>query len=84
MDDDMTEAHKRNRGQPVRLNRPDHEGDESGRCGGCGSRNMLTSRDSEHALCLDCERLQEPETRDWPAILIKLCTLPPVHFARED
>ena len=48
------------------MTRPDHEGDEAGRCGGCGSRNMITSSDGKHAVCLDCERLQEPETRDWP------------------
>jgi len=44
----------------------DFEGDEAGRCGGCGSRRMLTASDGAHAICLDCERLQEPETRDWP------------------
>lgn len=24
--------------------RPNHEGDEAGRCGGCGSRDMITTR----------------------------------------
>lgn len=42
------------------------EGDESGRCGGCGSRRLFMERDSKTALCLDCHRIQEPETRDWP------------------
>lgn len=46
--------------------RPDYEGDEAGRCGGCGSRNMMVASDNRHAVCLDCQRLQEPETRDWP------------------
>ena len=46
--------------------RPDHEGDEAHRCGGCGSRDMLASSDGKYAVCLDCQRLQEPETRDWP------------------
>lgn len=47
--------------------RPDFEGDEAGRCGGCGSREMVFTKDGQHAACLMCHRLQEPETRDWPA-----------------
>lgn len=48
------------------MTRPDHEGDEVGRCGGCGSRDMMMASDGKHAICMDCRRLQEPETRDWP------------------
>lgn len=56
------------------MSRPDRqtlfEGDESGRCGGCGSRDMITTRlcDSQRLLgrCHDCGRLQDVETRDWP------------------
>jgi hypothetical protein len=48
------------------MTRPDFEGDEAGRCGGCGSRNMFSGCDGKHAICMDCRRLQEPETRDWP------------------
>lgn len=48
------------------MTRPDFEGDEAGRCGGCGSRRLMQSSDGQHAFCLDCRRLQEPETRDWP------------------
>jgi hypothetical protein len=48
------------------MSRPDHEGDEAGRCGGCGSRRMMRDTLFDHAICLDCRRLQEPETRDWP------------------
>lgn len=47
--------------------RPDHEGDEAGRCGGCGSRNMVLASDGIHAACVACARLQEIETRNWPA-----------------
>ncbi len=47
-----------------------HEGDEAGRCGGCGSRNILQAdmfdTDVQHGICLNCRRLQEIETRDWP------------------
>lgn len=50
--------------------RDDHEGDEAGRCGGCGSRDMTTFKlcDSERLLgrCGNCGRLQDVETRDWP------------------
>lgn len=42
------------------------EGDEAGRCGGCGSRRLMVSSDGAHAVCLECRRLQEPETRNWP------------------
>ena len=45
--------------------RPNFEGDEAGRCGGCGSRKMLLSSDRQHAMCLECARLQEPEMRAW-------------------
>ena len=51
------------------MSRPDFEGDEAGRCGGCGSRNLMTTdvcNDTTYAVCLDCERVQELETRDWP------------------
>lgn len=48
------------------FSRPDYEGDEAGRCGGCGSRDMMTASDGRHAICMKCRRLQEPETRDWP------------------
>ncbi len=48
------------------MTRPDFEGDESGRCGGCGARNMMVASDGAHAICMDCRRIQEPETRDWP------------------
>ena len=51
--------------------REDHEGDEAGRCGGCGSRDMILSTEGEHAACVICGRLQEVETRDWP--LSQLC-----------
>lgn len=47
------------------------EGDAAGRCGGCGSRNMLTASDGKHSICLKCRRLQEPEHRDWP--LAQMC-----------
>jgi hypothetical protein len=56
------------------MTRPDYQGDEAGRCGGCGSRNMtVISLDDGvlHGLCRDCERHQELETRDWP--LSKMC-----------
>jgi len=57
------------------MTRPEYEGDEAGRCGGCGSRNMLVTRppdsDITHAACKDCKRLQEIETRDWP--LSEMC-----------
>ena len=47
-----------------------HEGDEANRCGGCGSRNLMTCHPREsgikHAICMDCRRLQEVEHRDWP------------------
>jgi hypothetical protein len=46
--------------------RPDHEGDEAMRCGGCGARDLMLSCDGKHAICMICRRLQEPETRDWP------------------
>lgn len=48
--------------------RPDHEGDEAGRCGGCGSRNIhiLATSKRDLGVCLDCRRVQEVETRDWP------------------
>ncbi len=46
--------------------RGNHEGDEAGRCGGCGSRRLLQTCDGQHAVCLDCDRLQEPERRAWP------------------
>lgn len=50
--------------------RPDHEGDEAGRCGGCGSRDMITTRlcDSKILMgrCNVCGRVQDVETRDWP------------------
>ena len=50
--------------------RPAFEGDESGRCGGCGSRRIVTTTalkdEVPHGVCLDCRRLQEVETRDWP------------------
>lgn len=42
------------------------EGDEAGRCGGCGSRDLMLSSDGKHSACLQCGRIQEPETRDWP------------------
>jgi len=52
------------------MTRPEFEGDEAMRCGGCGSRNMLqhtTSCDGVlHGVCEDCQRFQEVETRDWP------------------
>lgn len=52
-----------------------HEGDESGRCGGCGSRNIMFSElcgsDVKHGICIDCSRLQEVEHRDWP--LSEMC-----------
>lgn len=52
------------------MTRPDHEGDEAGRCGGCGARDMRTTRlpDSGRLVgrCLACGRLQDVETRDWP------------------
>lgn len=48
------------------MTRPDFEGDEAWRCGGCGSHNMMQSSDGLHAFCMDCQRLQEPETRDRP------------------
>jgi hypothetical protein len=50
---------------------PDFEGDEAGRCGGCGSRNMIFASDRQHAICMDCRRMQEPELRDWPEA--KMC-----------
>jgi len=57
------------------MTRTEYEGDEAGRCGGCGSRNMLVTRppdcDTLHAVCKDCLRLQEIETRDWP--LSEMC-----------
>ncbi|WPY93142.1 hypothetical protein T8T21_08375 [Limimaricola variabilis] len=50
--------------------RPDYEGDEAGRCGGCGSRDMITTRlcDSKILMgrCNACGRVQDVETRDWP------------------
>lgn len=49
--------------------RPDFEGDEAGRCGGCGSRDLMTTtlkNDTTYAVCLNCQRVQEMETRDWP------------------
>ncbi|MBV7408754.1 hypothetical protein [Maritimibacter sp. DP1N21-5] len=50
--------------------RPDFEGDEAGRCGACGSRNMKTTilPDSGTLMgrCLECGRVQDVETRDWP------------------
>lgn len=48
--------------------RPDHEGDEAGRCGGCGSRNIaMTGIDCRSlGVCRDCDRVQEVEARDWP------------------
>jgi hypothetical protein len=46
--------------------RPRFEGDEAGRCGGCGSRRMMVTPARDHVFCLDCRRLQELETRDWP------------------
>jgi hypothetical protein len=56
------------------MTRPRYEGDEAGRCGGCGSRNLLASSDGKHAVCIDCRRLQEPETRDWPeAVMCDNC-----------
>lgn len=27
---------------------------------------MMLASDGKHAFCMDCQRLQEPETRDWP------------------
>ena len=50
-----------------------HEGDEAMRCGGCGSRNMMTTQadDCLHGICMDCRRVQEVETRDWPEA--KMC-----------
>jgi hypothetical protein len=48
--------------------RPDHEGDEARRCGGCGSRNLhlFAHSDRDLGVCLDCRRIQEVEMRDWP------------------
>jgi len=49
--------------------RPDFDGDEAGRCGGCGSRDMMIAsvvKDTTYAVCLSCERVQELEQRDWP------------------
>lgn len=51
--------------------RLDFEGDEAGRCGGCGSRDMMAASDGKHAICMKCHRLQEPEMRDWPEA--KMC-----------
>jgi len=50
------------------MSRPDHEGDESGRCGGCSSRALTTLPGSDRGLglCADCGRWQEVEARDWP------------------
>lgn len=44
------------------------EGDASGRCGGCNSRNVVLVRRAELGVgvCLDCRRVQELETRNWP------------------
>lgn len=49
--------------------RGEFEGDEAGRCGGCGSRNLLTlpvASDRGLGLCRSCGRMQEVETRAWP------------------
>ena len=35
-------------------------------CGGCGSPRLLTTADAAYGVCLDCERLQEIETRANP------------------
>lgn len=47
-----------------------HEGDEARRCGGCGSRNLMfgdmPESEVDHAVCMDCGRVQEVEHRDWP------------------
>lgn len=55
--------------------RPEFEGDEAGRCGGCGSRRLtvtqLPDKTTLHGYCLECERLQEVEVRDWP--LSEMC-----------
>lgn len=52
------------------MSRPDHEGDEAGRCGGCGQYLHATMRiESDRTLmgyCVTCDRLQEVETRNWP------------------
>lgn len=48
----------------------DHEGDNALRCGNCGSRNMMLCNreetDTLYGVCMNCERFQEVETRDWP------------------
>lgn len=46
--------------------RNQHDGDEAGRCGGCGSRSLIVDTTKMHAICRDCHRLQELETRDFP------------------
>lgn len=49
--------------------RPAFEGDEAGRCGGCGSRaidRLKTCSERALGLCRDCGRFQEIEERDWP------------------
>jgi len=49
--------------------RGDFEGDEAGRCGGCGSQDLLTlgvASEGGLGLCRACGRMQEVETRDWP------------------
>lgn len=49
--------------------RPTFEGDEAGRCGGCGSRaieRFSVCQDRDLGVCTGCSRVQEVETRDWP------------------
>ena len=49
--------------------RPFFEGDESGRCGGCGSREIerfSVCQDRDLGVCIRCGRVQEVELRDWP------------------
>jgi len=48
--------------------RKNYEGDEAGRCGGCGSRDVLTLQGDPGGLgkCMACGRFQHVETRDWP------------------
>ena len=50
--------------------RPRFDGDEAGRCGGCGSRNLTTvklpDRGITYGHCRECGRGQDVELRDWP------------------
>lgn len=49
--------------------RTNFEGDEAGRCGGCGSRaieRFSVCQDRDLGVCTSCWRVQEVETRDWP------------------